>query len=182
MAVHDKESIQRRGKVQGDVAISFLVVTWFFIALRVWTRIYVISNFGWDDSTMILAGVRTFHSRTQSSYNSVLISVQALFTVYCGAMLYLDTHGGGTHVTKVADLVMLTKVGTVIRCSVIRADRRTVGHRRRSHLYCHGGGAQAIIGNLLRTHSSEALATMDHIQHSSCQHHLFSRFILLCSP
>jgi hypothetical protein len=60
MAVHDKESIQRRGKVQGDVAISFLVVTWFFIALRVWTRTYVISNFGWDDSTMILAGVRQF--------------------------------------------------------------------------------------------------------------------------
>ena len=44
--------------MQGSVAISFLVVTWFFIALRVWTRTCLIANFGWDDSTMILAGVR----------------------------------------------------------------------------------------------------------------------------
>lgn len=45
------------------MAIAFLVLAWFFIALRVWTRTYVIANFGWDDTTMLLAGVgtRSFH-------------------------------------------------------------------------------------------------------------------------
>ena len=58
MALHDANSLTDRGKVQANVALAFLVLAWFFIALRVWTRTYVIANFGWDDSTMVLAGVR----------------------------------------------------------------------------------------------------------------------------
>jgi hypothetical protein len=29
-----------------------------FVLLRIWTRTYVIANFGWDDAAMISASVR----------------------------------------------------------------------------------------------------------------------------
>ena len=57
MAIHDNESISRRGEQQSNIAIAFLVCSWVFILLRIWTRTFVIANFGWDDSTMIFAGV-----------------------------------------------------------------------------------------------------------------------------
>ncbi|KAH8728244.1 hypothetical protein GQ44DRAFT_785751 [Phaeosphaeriaceae sp. PMI808] len=43
---------------QHRITIAFLTLAWLFILLRIWTRSYLISNFGWDDSTMILAAVR----------------------------------------------------------------------------------------------------------------------------
>lgn len=57
MAVHDSQSLSSRGRAQANVAVVFLTLAWAFVALRVWTRTYVISNFGWDDTTMILAAV-----------------------------------------------------------------------------------------------------------------------------
>ncbi|KAF2008983.1 hypothetical protein BU24DRAFT_402303 [Aaosphaeria arxii CBS 175.79] len=56
MAGHDNASILRTGEQQANIAIAFIVLAWVFIALRVWTRTYMIANFGWDDATMILAG------------------------------------------------------------------------------------------------------------------------------
>lgn len=55
---HDHADLARSEERQQRITIAFLVLAWFFISLRIWTRTYVISNFGWDDSTMILAGVR----------------------------------------------------------------------------------------------------------------------------
>lgn len=57
MAPHDSVSIARRGEQLESIAIAFLALAWLFVVLRVWTRTYVISNFGWDDATMVLAGV-----------------------------------------------------------------------------------------------------------------------------
>ncbi|KAF2849197.1 hypothetical protein T440DRAFT_499999 [Plenodomus tracheiphilus IPT5] len=89
MAPHSSNELSRSGKLQERVTIAFLVLAWFFILLRIWTRTCVISNFGWDDSTMILAGM--------------------MFTVYCAATLYIEANGGGTHVTNVQHLQLLTK-------------------------------------------------------------------------
>ncbi|ORX94994.1 hypothetical protein BCR34DRAFT_203955 [Clohesyomyces aquaticus] len=89
MAPHDAASVASRGETQQNVAIAFLVLAWFFVGLRIWTRTFVIHNFGWDDGTMILATM--------------------LFTTYCVAMMVLEHHGGGTHVTDVSQLVRLTK-------------------------------------------------------------------------
>jgi hypothetical protein len=58
MAVHDGDSLATRGAVQANVAITFLVLAWCFVALRVWTRTCVIANFGWDDFTMVISTVR----------------------------------------------------------------------------------------------------------------------------
>jgi hypothetical protein len=33
-----------------------------------------------------------------------------IFTVYCAALVYIDANGGGTHVTSVPQLQLLTKV------------------------------------------------------------------------
>jgi hypothetical protein len=33
-----------------------------------------------------------------------------IFTVYCGALFYIDANGGGTHITSVPQLQLLTKV------------------------------------------------------------------------
>ena len=110
MAVHDHDSISRRGEVQKSVAVAFLVLAWFFIALRVWTRTFVIKNFGWDDSTMILAGVGTRSMTMTGQHLSADMMHQALFTIYCAAMIYIEAHGGGSHIANVTDLSNLTKV------------------------------------------------------------------------
>ncbi|KAF2265167.1 hypothetical protein CC78DRAFT_207671 [Lojkania enalia] len=89
MAIHDADSLTRRGEHQANVAIAFLIVTWVFVALRVWTRAYVIANFGWDDGTIVMAAI--------------------VFSIYCATMLYIESNGGGTHITSVSQLVMLTK-------------------------------------------------------------------------
>jgi len=57
MAIHNEDSIASRGDTQAHIAMVFIALTWIFILLRIWTRAYLISNFGWDDSTMLLAGV-----------------------------------------------------------------------------------------------------------------------------
>lgn len=59
MVFHTEDSIASRGETQAHIAMVFLALTWTFILLRLWTRAYLISNFGWDDSTMLLAGVTT---------------------------------------------------------------------------------------------------------------------------
>jgi hypothetical protein len=59
MVIHTADSIASRGETQAHVAMTFLALAWVFILLRIWTRAYLISNFGWDDSTMLLAGVTT---------------------------------------------------------------------------------------------------------------------------
>ncbi|KAF2828177.1 hypothetical protein CC86DRAFT_405180 [Ophiobolus disseminans] len=89
MARHSDDSVAQSGEQQERITIAFLVLSWFFILLRIWTRTFIISNFGWDDSTMILAGM--------------------IFTVYCGALLYIGSNGGGTHIRDIAQLQLLTK-------------------------------------------------------------------------
>lgn len=41
------------------LVIAFLILAWIFILLRVYTRTVIISNFGWDDTAMVLVGVST---------------------------------------------------------------------------------------------------------------------------
>ena len=59
MSQHSEAEVTQWGILQQRLTIAFMTVTWFFILLRIWTRTYVISNFGWDDATMIFAGVST---------------------------------------------------------------------------------------------------------------------------
>lgn len=56
---HSDDSVAQSGEQKEKITIAFLVLAWTFVLLRIWTRTYVISNFGWDDSTMILATVST---------------------------------------------------------------------------------------------------------------------------
>lgn len=52
MAKHSDDSVAASGVQQERITIAFLVLAWVFISFRIWTRIFIISNFGWDDSTM----------------------------------------------------------------------------------------------------------------------------------
>ncbi|OCL06326.1 hypothetical protein AOQ84DRAFT_223942 [Glonium stellatum] len=84
MATHSDTSLASRGQQEKAVAIAFLVATWVFVSLRIWVRTYMIHNFGWDDTTMILANI--------------------VFTFYCISMLYVQAHGGGTHLTEPTEI------------------------------------------------------------------------------
>jgi hypothetical protein len=55
--MHSATDLAHSTEQQKRITIAFLALSWFFVLLRIWTRTYVISNFGWDDSVMILAGV-----------------------------------------------------------------------------------------------------------------------------
>jgi len=57
MRQHTQTEVDSTGLQQAQITIAVLTIAWFFILLRTWTRTWVISNFGWDDATMILAGV-----------------------------------------------------------------------------------------------------------------------------
>ncbi|CAG5142597.1 uncharacterized protein ALTATR162_LOCUS1182 [Alternaria atra] len=87
--MHSATDLAQSTEQQLRITIAFMALAWFFILLRIWTRTYVISNFGWDDSIMILAGMT--------------------FTVYCASTLYIESNGGGTHVTGLDQLQSLTK-------------------------------------------------------------------------
>jgi hypothetical protein len=104
---HSDDSVAQSGEQKERITIAFLVLGWIFVLLRIWTRTYVISNFGWDDSTMILATVTI---QPRCDYVLSLHVPQMIFTVYCGAIFYIDANGGGTHITSVPQLQLLTKV------------------------------------------------------------------------
>ena len=54
---HGFDELSQTGEQSERITIAFLALAWFFIILRVWTRTWIIASFGWDDATMILAGV-----------------------------------------------------------------------------------------------------------------------------
>lgn len=54
---HGNDELAQAGEQSERITIAFLALAWFFIILRVWTRTWIIASFGWDDATMILAGV-----------------------------------------------------------------------------------------------------------------------------
>jgi hypothetical protein len=58
MSTHSDESIAYAAEQQEHIVVTFLALAWLFVLLRIWTRTWIISNFGWDDATMIFANVR----------------------------------------------------------------------------------------------------------------------------
>lgn len=60
MARHSDNDLTRSGEQQESITIVFLALAWTFVFLRTWTRMWIISSFGWDDLTMILATVYLF--------------------------------------------------------------------------------------------------------------------------
>jgi hypothetical protein len=54
---HGAEQVNAANVQLMRITITFLVLAWVFVSLRVWTRTFLISNFGWDDATMIFAAV-----------------------------------------------------------------------------------------------------------------------------
>jgi hypothetical protein len=58
MTPHGDESVAHATEQQEHIVVTFLALAWLFVLLRIWTRTWIISNFGWDDATMIFANVR----------------------------------------------------------------------------------------------------------------------------
>jgi hypothetical protein len=54
---HGAEQVTRANEQLMRITTAFLVLAWVFVSLRVWTRTFILSNFGWDDATMIFAAV-----------------------------------------------------------------------------------------------------------------------------
>jgi hypothetical protein len=65
--MHSETDLAKSTEQQLRITIAFLALAWFFILLRVWTRTCIISSFGWDDSTMILASVSSPSSSAMTS-------------------------------------------------------------------------------------------------------------------
>lgn len=54
----DLGTLGNRAIPQIYVAVTFMVLTWTAVMLRVCVRGYIIRSFGWDDWTMLLTLVR----------------------------------------------------------------------------------------------------------------------------
>ncbi len=68
--VHGVNEVARAGEQAERLTIAFLALAWFFIVLRTWTRSWIIASFGWDDATMILAGVILNRSARKETSNA----------------------------------------------------------------------------------------------------------------
>jgi predicted acyltransferase len=51
-----------RGPVLNAVLWTETVAAFIFVALRVWTRKYVLNSLGWDDLCLVATWVRIYHS------------------------------------------------------------------------------------------------------------------------
>lgn len=105
---HGFDELAQAGEQSERITIAFLALAWFFIILRVWTRTWIITSFGWDDATMILAGVSITVVRAKTCLE--LTPFQMIFTIFSGSQLYIEANGGGTHVMSYEGLEKLTKV------------------------------------------------------------------------
>ncbi|KAA8620946.1 hypothetical protein PtrSN002B_005341 [Pyrenophora tritici-repentis] len=99
MGQHSPTDVANSAILQNQITIAFLTIAWFSLLLRIWTRTCVISNFGWDDATMILACM--------------------VFTVFCTAQLYIAANGIGTHVTSLQRQQQLTTWVFMSECGYI---------------------------------------------------------------
>jgi hypothetical protein len=54
---HGADQVTQANEQLMRTTTAFLVLAWVFVSLRVWTRTFILSNFGWDDATMIFAAV-----------------------------------------------------------------------------------------------------------------------------
>jgi hypothetical protein len=63
---------------------------------------------------MVFAGVKGF---IYQLLRSMLTKQQVFFTLSCACALHIQANGGGTHITSVVQLTMLTKVLPILKCS-----------------------------------------------------------------
>ncbi|KAI4636764.1 hypothetical protein J4E93_010989 [Alternaria ventricosa] len=87
--VHSSADLAMAAEQQQRITIAFLVVSWIFILLRIWTRTCIIRSFGWDDAVMLLAGLT--------------------FTLFCGSVWLVEASGGTSEITSADDLQKVTK-------------------------------------------------------------------------
>lgn len=71
--VHGFDEVAQAGEQAQRITIAFLALAWLFISLRVWTRTWIIASFGWDDATMIIAGVSIIRTKHKSDRVNTLI-------------------------------------------------------------------------------------------------------------
>jgi hypothetical protein len=86
---HGADQVTQANEQLMRTTTAFLVLAWVFVSLRVWTRTFILSNFGWDDAIMIF---------------------EMVFTLFCSSLLYVGANGGGTHVVSFEKFNQLSKV------------------------------------------------------------------------
>jgi hypothetical protein len=101
-----------------------------------------------------------------------------IFTVYCGAVLYIDTHSGGARISSVLALQLLTQVSPLPVLKYISLTR-SVGHYQRSNIYSSDDDAEDLAWNFFRANCCPATADSAHLRYCWLQHLLFCCSIFL---
>jgi hypothetical protein len=72
-----------------------------------------------------------------------------IFTVYCAGILYIDLNGGGTHISSVSKLQLLTKVSSISKFDS-RSLTISVGRNHRNNISDDDDDAEDFSWHLLR--------------------------------
>jgi hypothetical protein len=90
------------------VCSLFVSLSWIALLLRLWTRLKIVKNLGWDDRLMVVAVVRSL-----LPYVLVLVAnfLQVFFSVYCAAVINISTRVTATHnIVSYQDLLISINV------------------------------------------------------------------------
>jgi hypothetical protein len=101
---HGADQVTQANEQLMRTTTAFLVLAWVFVSLRVWTRTFILSNFGWDDICC-----RKFRCQL-ITHGFGLTDAQMVFTLFCSSLLYVGANGGGTHVVSFEKFNQLSKV------------------------------------------------------------------------
>jgi hypothetical protein len=95
------------------VCAVFAALSWIVICLRLWTKLRITKNLGWDDRLMLLAVVCIFTEPTLFKADLQ----QIFFTIYCGAVIDISTRVTATHsIVSFDDLLISITVWLFVLC------------------------------------------------------------------
>jgi hypothetical protein len=160
------------------VCSIFGSLSWIAVCLRLWTRLSIVKNLGWDDMIMVVALVRLTHGPLPLFQ---LLTCTALFL----GVLFL----GHLHLNKGYGRRKDCVMGRVDDISHGRVDlwimlllvliRRTAPYCRRSFLSSHPSSSQNLPRRVLSQDCRYQLAPKHHLHRCHCLHSLERGHVLV---
>lgn len=86
-------SAQQRADLTFGLVVALLVIGWLTVLLRLWVRLRITRNPGWDDATMVLTLVSSTLSLKVLNANTM----KCLFSCYCAFILVIECRGALNH-------------------------------------------------------------------------------------
>jgi hypothetical protein len=117
MASASVEAAHSRGDLITATSAALLGVAWLVVLLRLYVRVLLVKNFGWDDAVMVVAAVC---SASNIGLQSIADQTQISYTVYIAVQFILVEFGFGNPHLLSSPIAIINKAVTVSSRSITR--------------------------------------------------------------